>query len=89
MREKLQQKHLGVKFHINQFWVSKLILAEIRNIGKAYGPIFFKRLLRTCRRGWPYQYKGNCKGNAIPLQYWTDPEGPRGLRLPDFKIIGT
>ena len=26
---------------------------------------------------------------AIPLQSWTDPEGSRNLRLPDFKTIGT
>jgi hypothetical protein len=26
---------------------------------------------------------------AIPLQYWTGPEGSRRLRLPDFKTIGT
>jgi hypothetical protein len=25
------------------------------------------------------------KGNAIPLQAWTGPEGSRRLRLPDFK----
>jgi hypothetical protein len=24
------------------------------------------------------------KGKAIPLQAWTDPEGSRSLRLPDF-----
>jgi len=29
------------------------------------------------------------KGKAIPLQTWTDPEGSRRLRLPDFKTIGT
>jgi len=29
------------------------------------------------------------KGQAIPLQAWTDPEGYRRLRLPVFKIIGT
>jgi hypothetical protein len=29
------------------------------------------------------------KGNAIPLQAWTGPEGSRRLRLPDFKTIGT
>jgi len=28
-------------------------------------------------------------GKAIPLQAWTDPEGSRKLRLPDFKTIGT
>ena len=29
------------------------------------------------------------KGKAIPLQASTDPEGSSGLRLPDFKTIGT
>ena len=29
------------------------------------------------------------KGKAIPLQTWTDLEGFRKLRLPDFKTIGT
>ena len=29
------------------------------------------------------------KGKAIPLQAWTGPEGPRTLKLPDFKIVGT
>jgi len=29
------------------------------------------------------------KGKAIPLQAWTDPEGSRRLRLPDFKTIDT
>jgi len=33
--------------------------------------------------------KGNGKGKATPLQFWTDPEGYRRLRLPDFKTIGT
>ena len=28
------------------------------------------------------------KGEAIPLQAWTGPEGSRRLRLPDFKTIG-
>jgi len=31
--------------------------------------------------------KVKCK--AIPLQAWTDPEGSRTLRLPEFKTIGT
>jgi hypothetical protein len=29
------------------------------------------------------------KGKAIPLQAWTDREGSRRLRLPDFKTIDT
>ena len=29
------------------------------------------------------------KGKAIPLQAWTDPEGSRSLRLPNFKTVGT
>jgi hypothetical protein len=32
-----------------------------------------------------YQVKG--KGNSIPLQAWTGPEGSRRLRLLDFKTI--
>jgi len=28
------------------------------------------------------------RGKAVPLQAWTGPEGPRMLRLPDFKTIG-
>jgi len=27
------------------------------------------------------------KRNAIPVQAWTDPEGSRRVRLPDFKTI--
>jgi hypothetical protein len=26
-------------------------------------------------------------GKAVPLQAWTGPEGPRRLRIPDFKTI--
>jgi hypothetical protein len=33
--------------------------------------------------------KGKGQGKAIPLQPLTGPEGSRGLRLPDFKTIGT
>jgi hypothetical protein len=29
------------------------------------------------------------KSGAIPLQAWTDREGSRGLRTPDFKTIST
>jgi hypothetical protein len=32
--------------------------------------------------------KRACKGKTIPLKAWTDPEGSRRLRLPDFKKIG-
>jgi hypothetical protein len=32
---------------------------------------------------------GKGKGKAIPLYFWTGPEGSRRLRLPDFKTIGT
>jgi hypothetical protein len=35
------------------------------------------------------QCNSNAKGKAIPLQVWTDSEGSRRLRLPDFKTIGT
>ena len=33
--------------------------------------------------------KGKGKDKAIPLRAWTGPEGPRRVRLPDFKTIGT
>jgi len=29
------------------------------------------------------------KDKSIPLQTWTDPEGSRSLRIPDFKTIST
>jgi hypothetical protein len=29
------------------------------------------------------------KAKATPLQAWTDPEGSRKLRFPDFQTIGT
>jgi hypothetical protein len=31
----------------------------------------------------------NGKGKTIPMQAWTDPEGTRRLRLPNFKTIST
>jgi len=31
---------------------------------------------------------GYVKGKAIPLQAWTDPEGSKSLRLPDFRTVG-
>jgi hypothetical protein len=41
-------------------------------------------------QGLPEQQTVNMSnGKAIPLQAWTDPEGSRRLRLPDFKTIGT
>jgi hypothetical protein len=36
-----------------------------------------------------YIKKSKGKGKAIPLHAWTDPEGSKRLRFPDFKIIGT
>ena len=32
----------------------------------------------------PKQYKITVKGKAVPLQAWSDPEGSRKLRFPDF-----
>jgi len=29
------------------------------------------------------------KGKAVPLEPWTDPEGPRRFWLPDFTTVGT
>ena len=34
-----------------------------------------------------FDYRVEKKPN--PLQAWTDPEGSRRLRLPDFKTVGT
>jgi len=31
----------------------------------------------------------NVKVKAIPFQTWTGPEGPRKLRAPDIKRVGT
>jgi len=33
--------------------------------------------------------KGKGKGKSIPLQAWTDPEGSRRLKHPDFNTFGT
>jgi len=33
--------------------------------------------------------KRKLENKAIPLQAWTDPEGSRNLRLPDFKKLST
>ena len=35
------------------------------------------------------EVRGKKKGKAIPLQAWIGPEGPRRLRLQDFKTFGT
>ena len=34
-------------------------------------------------------YSTCSKGKAIPLQAWRGPGGSRGLKLPDFKTVGT
>jgi hypothetical protein len=49
--------------------------------------IFSVTLLALVAELIAYVLKG--KGNAITLEAWTDPEGSRRLRLPDFKKIGT
>jgi len=33
-------------------------------------------------------FKALYKGKTIPVHPWTNPEGSRRLRLPDFKTIG-
>jgi len=38
---------------------------------------------------WGLHVESSLKSKAIPLQAWTNPEGTRRLRLPDFKTIGT
>jgi len=37
----------------------------------------------------PLKILSKGKGKAIPLQAWTDLEGSRRLRFPDFKTIST
>ena len=39
--------------------------------------------------GVKYQIIEDSACKAIPLQAWTDPEGSRRMRLPDFKTIYT
>jgi hypothetical protein len=36
-----------------------------------------------------YDYNIIIKGKAIPLPFWTGPEGSRRLRLQAFKKVGT
>ena len=31
--------------------------------------------------------KQHCKGKAVPLHAWSDPEGSRKLKFPDFMTI--
>ena len=51
--------------------------------------------IKSCYSDIPVGQHSRCwhvvkaKGKAIPLQAWTDPEGSRRMRLPDFKTIGT
>jgi len=33
--------------------------------------------------------KCKSKDKAVPVQAWTDPEGTRRLKFPDFKAFGT
>ena len=41
-----------------------------------------KKTLRELE--WVFVGKGKGKGNAVPLQAWSDPEGSRKLKFPDF-----
>ena len=51
----------------------------------------FRKLLFISqkRSGEIADIKGKSKGKAIAVQAWTDPEAYSGLKLPDFKTIGT
>ena len=51
--------------------------------------VFSVTLLASAAELIAYVLKDKGKGNAIPLQAWTGPEGSRRLRLPDFKTIST
>jgi hypothetical protein len=43
----------------------------------------------TVKEGIPENVCNIVDGKAIPVQAWTGPESPRGLKLPDFKIFDT
>jgi hypothetical protein len=38
-------------------------------------------------KGWVMCFR--TKGKTIPVKAWTDPEGSRKLRFPDFKTLST
>jgi hypothetical protein len=83
----LQQKKL---YRITAWFTSELT----RNISRKIQPLFSGNLTtHTLKRrsdqhisppqlSPPYHLKG--KGNAVPLQAWSDPESSRKLRYPDF-----
>jgi hypothetical protein len=52
-------------------------MKHLKNNAKAYPPLP------------PYQHTIYLLKKAIPLQAWTDPEGSRRLKHPDFKTTGT
>jgi hypothetical protein len=68
----------------------KYSVAAVRNLGgKVQGRSIYGEV-RVERKQYGRVYMWcKVKGKAIPLQAWTGPEGPRRLRFPDFKTIGT
>jgi len=57
---------------------------KLKKLTLLHTPSFYIIFKETDAKG---KVKG--KGNAVPLQAWTRPEGSRRLRLPDFNAIGT
>ena len=51
--------------------------------------VHFKYCLGMLVRKSSLSMRAYNKGKAIPLQAWTGPEGPRRLRLTDFKTFRT
>ena len=58
-------------------------------LNKGYGTQFCYRLGTVCSQAAeegndPQILRVKGKGKAVPLQAWSDPEGSRKLRFPDF-----
>jgi hypothetical protein len=82
---KLYIRHL---VHVSAFITNHQTLRN-KTHGKAHlvGRLFFT--LHALKYIILYIIPCKVKVKAIPLQAWTDPEGSRSLRLPDFEIVGT
>jgi len=58
----------------------KFFHAEVCRCGHRASCLTFSKIVKSRKK---------CKGKAIPVEDWTDPEGSRRLRFPDFMTIGT
>jgi len=69
------------QYHVEESPLLVLYLKSDESILNILKAIHF-RFISAYNSSW-------CKGKAIPLRAWRDPEGSRRLRLPEFKTIGT